>query len=89
MEEIKKYSIIGQVTIGTDEYRDLIEEKEQAIKEREDYSSKYWDYYRKCSELEAKNRELNVHLDQFKKYIKENGEQDKYELWLLKVSRED
>ena len=25
-EERKEYSIVGQVTIGTDEYRDLIEE---------------------------------------------------------------
>ena len=41
-DEKKTYSIIGQVTIGTDEYRDLIESVAIAEKDKEYYRDKYW-----------------------------------------------
>ena len=89
MEENKAYSIIGQVTIGTDEYRDLITEKFEAIKEKEEASSRASKYYWENKELEEKNKKFEEELAMLKRYIKETAEQDKYELWLLKITRED
>ena len=89
MEEKKVYSVIGTVTIGTDEYRDLLTDKFEAIKEKDEYSSKYWEKYSRVSELESKVKELTSKLEQLQQYIKANNEQDKFELWIVRSSRED
>ena len=90
MEEIKKvYSVVGTVTIGTDEYRDLLTEKFVAIQEKEDYSRRNTEYYWKIHNLEEENKKIAQELEQLKKYIKDNGEQDKLELWIVRTSRED
>lgn len=88
-EERKKYDVVGTVTISTDEYRDLIQDKYEAEKSKDYYYNKYWEYERKCKELDEENNRLRVHNEQYKRYIKDNGEQDKMELWLIKISREE
>lgn len=89
MDEKKVYSIVGTVTIGTDEYRDLIEGKVAAEKESSDYCHRYWEEQTKNRKLEEENAKLREELDKYKKFVKDNGEQDKMELWILKLSRED
>ena len=90
MEEQKKvYSIVGTVTIGTDEYRDLLVEACEARKEAEHQNSRYWEKYSECSKLESKVKELTEKLEQYQRYIKDNNEQDKLELWIVRMNRED
>lgn len=96
MEEKKTYSVVGTVTIGTDEYRDLLSEKFEAIKDKDYWYQRYWDTDKAkdlmAKELEAMKERVEVlskQLEQFKRFIKENDEQDKMELWILKLSRED
>lgn len=89
MEEKKTYSVVGTVTIGTDEYRDLLTDKFEAIKAKdEEHDRWYRCYCEKCT-LESENKKLKEELEQLKRYIKENGEQDKLELWIVRTSRED
>ena len=86
-EEKKVYSFIGTVTIGTDEYRDLIEDKSKAISEKDDYYRRYWDLYSKNTKLEEQVKELSAKVEQLRQYIRENNEQDSFELWILRSSR--
>ena len=89
MDEKKEYSVIGTVTIGTDEYRDLLTEKFEAVREKEEYSKKNNEYYWNIHKLEEENKKLKQELDQLKKYIKDNNEQDKLELWIVRTSRSE
>lgn len=89
MEEKKEYGVIGTVTIGTDEYRDLLTEKFEALKDKERYYNDYWKKYNEVSELEKRVKELTLRLEQLQQYIKANNEQDKFELRIVRSSRED
>ncbi len=89
MDEKKEYGVIGTVTIGTDEYRDLIEEKYEAVREKEEQSSRWYEQYSKAQKLEDENKKLKEELNQLRKYIRDNDEQDKLELWIVRSSRED
>lgn len=88
-EEKKTYSVIGTVTIGTDEYRDLLTEKFEAVKEKCEWHDKWYKEYCDKSKLENECKKLKEELDQLKRYIRENNEQDKLELWIVRASRED
>lgn len=70
MEERKEYSVIGTVTIGTDEYRDLIEERIRLEKERDEYNNKWYREYCDCNKLKEENTKLREELDKMKKFIK-------------------
>lgn len=89
MDEKKEYSIIGRVEIGTDEYRDLIEDRLEAQKNAEYYRSKFWEQETLYKKISEENAVLRVELDKYKKFIKDSGEQDKMELWILKLGREE
>lgn len=89
MEEKKKYSVMGTVTIGTDEYRDLLTEKFEAQKEASENNTRWYEQYNKARNLEDENTRLKNELEQLKRYIKDNDEQDKLELWIVRSSRED
>lgn len=43
MDEKKKYSIVSSVTIGTDEYRDLIEDAQRVKCDADRYMRQCWD----------------------------------------------
>lgn len=77
-DERKEYAIVGKVTIGTDEYRDLIEavaeEKRRADKKHDDWYKEY----RKAGDLEEKVKDLVP----FKEYVVNNCH-DSYKLWLI------
>ena len=86
-EERKVYSVVGTVTIGTDEYKDLLSEKYQALADNKDLERRNSDYFWKVRDLEEQNKNLKLKLDEVNKYLKENDEQDSFELWILRTSR--
>lgn len=84
MDEKKQYSVVGQVTIGTDEYRDLIEAKLEAEKDRDDYRGRYWheqDVSKKANEkVEAQKKALDL----YKEFIAGDAERlNAYKLFIL------
>ena len=86
-EEKKVYSVIGTVTIGTDEYRDMLTEKFQALKDKECEHERWYQQYVKANDLEKRNKELMEKVNMLSAYIDENGLTDKVELWVVKKSR--
>ena len=64
-EEKKEYKCIGQVTIGTDEYRDLIEALKEAENEAREYrkqsNDRYWEIDKLKKEIEP--------LKQYKEFV--------------------
>ena len=78
--EDKKYEIVGKVEIGTDEYRDLIENSIEAKKDADNYRSKWWTE-------ESKNRVLQekvTKLEKFAEFVNSTDElKTKYKLFLL------
>lgn len=74
MDEDKKvYSIIGQVTIGTDEYRDLIESVAKADRDKEYYRDRYWEEQRKTRELTEEVNALKDKLGLVTLFFAENS----------------
>lgn len=83
-EERKEYSVIGQVTIGTDEYRDLVEAVKEAENEAREYrkesSDRYWEIDKLKKEVES--------LKQYKEFVVEKC-LDSYKLWKLENEQEE
>lgn len=83
MEEEKTYTIIGKVEIGTDEYRDLIEQVAEA---RESASRWHDKYYAEHWELERVKKELTsalTKLSNLNDFINSSEEmKTKYKLFL-------
>ena len=71
MEEKKVY-MIGTVTIGTDEYRDLLQEKFDAQKSESEWHTKWYNEYCEKNKIEEENKKLREELDKLKKFIKKN-----------------
>lgn len=96
-EEKKTYAIIGQVTIGTDEYRDLIE----AVKESEAKAAKerheWCEEYTKRQDLERQLTALKTEFEKYGGFINSSEEvKTRYKLYLaerqmaaMESSRED
>lgn len=85
MEE-KKYEIVGTVTIGTDEYRDLVRENCELQKDISSANREKWDIQSKLRELEEKYKKTSEELDKFKKFAESSEEQKaKYKLYLIEV----
>lgn len=79
-ENRKEYSIIGTVTIGTDEYRDLITEKFQAIREKEEEHDRWYDQYKEtqkykeeCGALKKQVEALKSKIAKCEKFMKKNA----------------
>ena len=73
MDEKKTYSFIGKVEIGTDEYRDLIEEKNEALNDKSTWYNKYWEESSKVSKLQKELEETRVELERYKAFVKKNA----------------
>lgn len=78
-ENKKEYSVVGTVTIRTDEYRDLLTEKFEADKaisklEREckHWHDKWYQEYRTKGKLESEYTKLKEELDKLRKFVSEN-----------------
>ena len=85
MEEKKTYSVVGTVTISTDEYRDLIREKFEAEKEAEYQRHRWYTEYEAKQKLEEENKKLTDKLTKLERYLKDNEEEDSFALWMLRL----
>ena len=68
-ENTSKCSVVGTVTIGTDEYRDLIEDAQQAKHDKDYYMRQGWDKDAKIKELTAKVDKLTEDNKKLKSFI--------------------
>lgn len=71
-EEKKVYSIVGTVTIGTDEYRDLIQAKFEAQRQADNLNSKWYEEYKKVLDLQKQVNALKAKIEKCEKFIKKN-----------------
>lgn len=84
MSEEKKYEIVGKVEIGTDEYRDLIEEKANLASSVNEYREKFW---KEQDEKRKAEKEVEI-LKQYKEYVVEKCH-DSFKLWKMEKESED
>ena len=90
MNEEKKYSIIGKVEIGTDEYRDLIERAMEAEKKADRCRVDYWGEQSKNSELQKKLDIVTAKLNPMEEFINSSEEiKAKYALFLVNKDTEE
>lgn len=83
MNEEKKYSIIGKVEIGTDEYRDLISGLTKAESDADLNRIRYWSEQNKSSNLEKM-------LEAMLEFINSSEElKAKYALFLVSKQQEE
>ena len=68
-EERKQYSIVGKVEIGTDEYRDLIEEKNEAEKQSDVNLHRAWNAEKERDELKKKVETQEKTIKRYKGFI--------------------
>lgn len=68
-DEERKYSIIGKVEIGTDEYRDLIEGLSKAKSNESEERSKRWTAENKVSERDKLIKTLTQERDSYLDFI--------------------
>lgn len=89
MDEDKKYSIIGRVEIGTDEYRELIERAMKAEAESDDYRRKYWaeqEITRKQKEKIEAQEKVVAH---YREFVNANAERiEAYKMFLVSKHEE-
>lgn len=97
MEENKKeYSVIGTVTIGTDEYRDLLTEKFEAVKAKEEEHNRWYEQYREtqnykseCEELKKQVEVLRAKIVKCENFIKKNKADDSVALFIMSLFGDD
>ena len=90
MNEEKKYSIIGKVEIGTDEYRDLISGLTKAESEADSYRSRYWSEQTEAANLEKKLEAMTEKADTMLEFINSSEElKAKYALFLVSKQQEE
>lgn len=90
MNEEKKYSIIGKVEIGTDEYRDLISGLTKSKADADSYRSSYWSEQSKTSDLEKKLEAMTEKADTMLEFINSSEElKAKYALFLVSKQQEE
>lgn len=84
MDEKKTYSVVGTVTIGTDEYRDLIENLKDAQKEAEKNNSVRWELYSKAQNLEAELKAVLEKLRELEAFMRsDEAVSTKFKLWRI------
>lgn len=79
-EEKKTYSVVGTVTIGTDEYRDLITEVSELKVNLREVEQRKADLYWENDKNKRKAEELEKSLETLKRALKHT---DSFKLWKL------
>jgi len=83
-DEEKKYSVIGQVTIGTDEYRDLIEAVAESKEESSRKENKWYEEYTRANTLEKQLEGIRVQAESLSGFVNSSEEiKAKYKLFLV------
>ncbi len=69
MDEKKTYDRTYIVTISTEEYRELIDERATFKCEAEQWSDKYWEKYSEAVSLARSNSEKQAEIDRFHAFL--------------------
>ena len=90
MNEEKKYSIVGKVEIGADEYRDLIAGLVKAEADADSYRSRYWSEQGKTSDLDKQLKAMTEKANAMSEFINSSEElKAKYALFLVSKQQEE
>lgn len=73
MEEKKTYDRTYVVTISTEKYRELIDERATFKCEAEQWSDKYWEKYSEAVSLARSNSEKQAEIDRFHAFIRDSA----------------
>lgn len=88
----KKYSVVGKVEIGTDEYRDLIETVAELKSEKDRQFSQYWNERTRANNLENDLKAAKEKLADLQGFFDSSEEiKAKYRLYLVErqISEEE
>lgn len=88
-EEKKVYSIVGKVEIGTDEYRDLIEDKMTLEKNLSELRSEKWKISDEKNRLNRITVNQKKQLDNYTEFLKEKELSKEFVLWVYKKELEE
>ena len=83
MEKEQKYSVVGRVEIGTDEYRDLIENCMRLEKESSENRSKYWAEQTKASEAQKETKIWKEKVSEYQDFIIDENLEKKFKEYRL------
>ena len=90
MDEEKKYTIVGKVEIGTDEYRDLIEGLADARNNASEERSRRWKLETDFSELKKKNSEIEKYMDELKAFVQSDVDIfQKFAVWKANLRNDE
>lgn len=84
MSEERNYTVVGKVEIGTDEYRDLIEEAMEMKAKYGEKASESWERYSEIEKLKKKVKELTS----YKEYVEDKC-LDSYRLWKIEKQEKE
>lgn len=88
--EDKKYSVVGSVTIGTDEYRDLVRNSIEQENSADDYRRKWWSEQEKVKNLQQAMDKITPKYEAFNKFLKsDDAIATKYKLYQIEQQQED
>ena len=74
LNEDKKYSIVGKVEIGTDEYRDLIEAVKDSERKYHDEWQERYKQQTRANDLEQKLKALQEPFDELNEFVNSSEE---------------
>jgi len=77
----EKYTVVGRVEIGTDEYRDLIESVLRKDREASENRNQYWTEQAKVKELTKELAATKEQLELYKLFITENTLAKNFSIW--------
>ena len=84
MDEKKTYSVVGTVTIGADEYRDLIESLKEAEHEATTNRSAKWELQSVVEKLKVELKEVQEKLVELDAFVKsDEAVSTKFKLWRI------
>ena len=84
MDEKKVYGIIGKVEIGTDEYRDLIEQAIEFRKQMEEYRSEKWKAESETKKAKDALKDAEDRLQKINEFLKQDKDLFlRFQMWLL------
>lgn len=88
--EKKVYDTKGTVTIGTDEYRDLIEETARLRAAGQREHDDWYKEYRRADDLEKKLKAAEKRLAEIEAFFKNNCEAStKFQLWIIQTKQKE
>ena len=74
MDEKKTYSVTGTVTIGTDEYRDLVEERVKFSEELSGKRSECWEKDSEIKRLKTEKDLMSKKLAEYNEFLNSSTE---------------